>query len=75
MVPALQPPLTAVPAGFSPLSTAPTSFSSRVGSVGGKLDILSRPRSALNNHIPGYAIFFFPLDLLLLLVKQTAHLP
>lgn len=74
MVPALQPPLTAVPGGFPPLSTAPASFSSRVGSVGGKLDILSRPRSALNNHIPAYAILF-PSDLLLLLVKQTAHLP
>ncbi|KAJ5590426.1 hypothetical protein N7450_004398 [Penicillium hetheringtonii] len=45
MVPALQPPLTAVPGGFPPLSTAPASFSSRVGSVGGKLDILSRPRA------------------------------
>lgn len=50
MVPALPPPLTAVPAGFQPLSAAPANFGPLVGSVGGKLDILSRSRLAPNNY-------------------------
>ncbi|CAI7674928.1 unnamed protein product [Penicillium pancosmium] len=40
MVPA--PPLTAVPAGFQPFPVTPAHFGTRVGSVGSKLDILSR---------------------------------
>ncbi|KAJ5103228.1 hypothetical protein N7532_003757 [Penicillium argentinense] len=45
MVPALPPPLTAVPVGFQPFSATPAHLAPRVSSVSGKLDILSRPRA------------------------------
>lgn len=46
MVPALTHPLTAVPVSFQPLPAKQATLGSRAGSVGIKLDILSRPRSA-----------------------------
>lgn len=58
MVPAS--PLTALPAGVHPFPVAPAYFGTRIDSVGSKLDILSRPRSAPNNYRPVFT-YSFPM--------------